>query len=146
MNSTTSALNKPHWSFWLIGLIALIWNTMGCLNFFMQLSPEMLASMPESHRSMAEQRPMWATTAFAISVFSGVLAGIFLLLKKSVCYPLFIVSLLGAVVAMIHAIAMGSALSVFSPGEIALGVLGPIVLGIFLVWYARHAQSNRWIA
>ena len=94
--------------------------------------------MADSHRAIAEQRPVWVTAAFAISVFSGVLAAFLLLMKKSACVPLFVVSLTGALVATLHGVLMGGTLSLFTPIEIALAVAGPIVFGLFMVWYARR--------
>ncbi len=29
-----------HWSFWLIGAVGLIWNVMGVMNFFAQMSAD----------------------------------------------------------------------------------------------------------
>jgi hypothetical protein len=136
---------KTHWSFWLVGLFALLWNSMGCFNIFMQLSPDLLAAMPESHRSLAEQRPIWATAAFAASVLGGVIAAVLLLCKNAACIPLFVLSLMGTVVATIHGVAMGGILTLFSPAEIALAVVCPVLLSIFLVWYALYCQKKHWI-
>jgi len=74
---------KPHWSFWVICIVALIWNVMGSINFIMQTNPEMLANYPETAQSLIASRPLWATIAFAIAVFGGALAEILLLLKKA---------------------------------------------------------------
>ena len=67
--------NEPargvHWSFRTIGAVALIWNVLGVINFFMQVNAGTLAAMPESQRAIIEGRPAWATGAFAIAVFGG---------------------------------------------------------------------------
>lgn len=63
--------------------------------------------MPDSHRAIAEQRAVWVTAAFAISVFSGDLAAFLLLMKKFPYVPLFVVSLTGALGATLHGILMG---------------------------------------
>ena len=89
-----------HRSFWAIGAVALIWNVMGCINFFMQMNPDALADYPEAARSLVEGRPGWATGAFAIAVFGGALGCLLLLLRKSAAYYLFIASLLGVIVTM----------------------------------------------
>ena len=49
-----------HRSFWAIGAVVLIWNVMGCINFFMQMNPDALADYPEAVRSLVEGRPGWA--------------------------------------------------------------------------------------
>lgn len=51
------AVGGVHWSFWLIGVIALIWHAMGAMNFVMQLNPAAVAEYPESHRAIIEGRP-----------------------------------------------------------------------------------------
>jgi len=60
---------RIHWSFWAVGTVALIWNVMGVMNFFMQMNPDALAAMSESQRATVASRPPWATGAFAIAVF-----------------------------------------------------------------------------
>ncbi|MDX1486620.1 MAG: hypothetical protein R3268_00360, partial [Acidiferrobacterales bacterium] len=90
-----------HWSFWLIGAIALIWNILGIINFFVQMNPDMLIAYRESERAVIEGRPAWATAAFAMAVFSGALGCFLLLVKRFVAFYLFIVSLLGVIVTMI---------------------------------------------
>ena len=41
-----------HWSFWVIGAVALIWNVMGAVNFFVQMNPDVLAAYRESERAI----------------------------------------------------------------------------------------------
>ena len=84
-----------HWSFRAIGTVALIWNVLGCINFFVQMDPDMLSAYRESERAIVEGRPAWATGAFAVAVFGGALGCLLLLLRKSAAFYLFIVSLLG---------------------------------------------------
>jgi hypothetical protein len=57
---------KPHWSFWVICVVALIWNGMGSMNFIMQMHSEPLANYPEAAKSLIFTRPLWATAAFAL--------------------------------------------------------------------------------
>ena len=37
-------IHAVHWSFWLIVPFLLIWNVMGCINFMVQMNPDMVAS------------------------------------------------------------------------------------------------------
>lgn len=34
-----------HWSFWLIGVVALVWNVLGCLNFVSQMDTDSVAGL-----------------------------------------------------------------------------------------------------
>jgi len=138
MNDETAG--GVHWSFWAIGAVALLWNVMGCMNFFSQMNAEAVAGMPESYRAMVESRPAWATGAFAVAVFGGALGALLLLLSKSAAYYVFIASLLGAFAAQIPFLGMSG-----FPTEALIGGLMQLVVGAFLVWYAKWAERKRWV-
>ncbi len=140
MNDETVA--GVHWSFWAIGAVALIWNVMGVINFFVQMNPDVLATYRESERAIVEGRPVWATGAFAIAVFGGALGCLLLLLRKSAAYYLFIASLLGVIVTMAHTLGVGID---FGLGEILGIILMPLAVAAFLIWYSKWAQSKGWI-
>jgi hypothetical protein len=135
-----------HWSFWAIGAAALIWNLMGVINFLMQMNADVLAAMPESHRAIIEGRPAWATGGFAIAVFGGALGCLLLLFRKSAAYYLFIASLLGVIVTMTHTLGIAGSTIDFSPFEILLMILMPLVVAAFLIWYSKQARSKGWIS
>ena len=135
-----------HWSFWAIGAVALIWNVLGVVNYFVQMNPDAVASFSESARAIIEGRPAWATGGFAISVFGGALGCLLLLLRKSAAYYLFIASLLGTIVTMIHTISIARSTIDFSSFEIFMMILSPLVVAAFLIWYSKSAQSKGWIS
>ena len=51
--------SRAHWSFWVIGAVALVWNAMGVVNIFMQMNPDVLATYPESHRTIVASQTGW---------------------------------------------------------------------------------------
>lgn len=134
-----------HWSFWVIAAVAFIWNFMGSINYFMQMNPQVLASFPESEQAIVNSRPAWATVAFAISVFGGTLGSLLLLFRKPAAYYLFIASLLGTFVTMIHTVRLAFTTIDFSPMEIAGIILMPLIVAAFLVWYSKLAERKGWI-
>lgn len=140
MNDET--VSGIHWSFWLIGAVALLWNVMGSINFFMQMSPDVLAAYRESERAIIEGRPAWATVGFAIAVFGGTLGCLLLLFKKSAAFYLFIASLLGVIVTMVHTLGIGID---FGVGEILGIILMPFAVAVFLIWYSKWAEKKAWI-
>ena len=79
MNDKT--VSGVHWSFWIIGFVALIWNVMGSINYFIQMDADVVATFPETHRAIIEGRPVWATAGFAIAVFGGSLGCLLLLFR-----------------------------------------------------------------
>ncbi len=139
MSNSTS--NKPPIWFWIVSVIALIWNSMGVYHYLIQ------AYDTESYRAMYTQEqleivanmPAWITAAFAISVFGGALAAIGLLLRKSWSVKLWYVSLLAVIVQMGYVLINGYASSIGMTIMI-------IVLAFFFVWFARKSEANGWLS
>jgi hypothetical protein len=127
-----------HWSFWIISVVTLIFNVMGVINYFVQMNADSLASFPESYRPIIEGRPTWATGGFAVAVFGGTLGCLLLLLRKSAAFYVFIASLLGVIVTMMHIFGVTG----FSSFEIWIGVLMQLVVTAFLIWYSNLAESK----
>ena len=138
-------VGRVHWSFWAIGAVALIWNGMGVMNFFMQMNADTLASFPESQRAIIEGRPTWATAGFAIAVFGGALGCLLLLLRKSAAFYLFVASLLGVIVTSAYTLGMAGSTTDFSPVESVMIILMPLVVAAFLIWYSKQAGNKGWI-
>ena len=134
-------VNGVHWSFWLIIVFMLIWNIMGCINFFVQMNPEMISSYRETEQAIIQDRPAWATVGFAIAVFGGTLGCVFLMFKKSTAFYLFIASFLGVVVTMIHTLSIGVS---FSFSEIIGIIFMPLLVAVFLIWYSKYTEKKGW--
>lgn len=139
---TNGKTGGVHWSFWVIAAVALIWNIMGCMNFVMQMNADAVASMPETHRAIIDGRPLWATAGFAIGVFGGAIGAVLLLLRKSAAVFVFIASLIGVIVTMIHTLGLGIHFNAF---EMVMMVVLPFVFAAFLIWYAKLAERHGWV-
>lgn len=134
-----------HWSFWLIGGLCLVWYLLGVMAYFQEMNPESLAAMPDAHRMLVEQRPAWATGAFAVAVFGGALGCVLLLLRKWFALRVFVVSLVGVVVQMVYNLAIAESTVGYGPGEIAMIVMIP-AFGVFLIWYTRSSKDKGWVS
>ena len=143
MNNET--VRSVHWSFWLISVLALLWNVGGAINYLMQTNPEFVAALPETHRAIIEGRPAWATGGFAIGVFGGALGCFLLVFRKSASLYVFIASLIGVIVTMIHTVNIASSKIDFSPAEIIVMILLPLIVAAILIWYTKLVMSKHWI-
>ena len=141
----TKAVGSPHWSFWLVGAFALVWNVLGGVNFLVQMNPDMVASMPDTHRAIINGRPTWATAGFGLSVFAGAVGGLLLLLRKSAAYYLFVLSLLGAALTMVHTIGIARSTIDFSIVEIVVMILMPLIVAALLIGYSKLVASKGWV-
>ena len=137
--------SKPPIWFWIVSVVALLWNLLGVMAFVgqMAMTPDMLAQLPEAERIAIETRPVWATVAFGIAVFGGAVGSALLLLRSRMAKLLLIASLLGVIVQMAQALS-ASSLSDFGPGGMVMTVM---IIGIcaLLVWLSVVAQRKGWI-
>lgn len=131
------AESSVHWSFWAIGAFALIWNVLGGVNYIMQMNPDLVASLPDTHQAIINGRPAWATGGFAIGVFGGAIGSILLLLRKPAALYVFVTSLLGILITMIHTGRVATSIIKFSPAEIVVMIVLPVLVAAFLVWYSK---------
>lgn len=139
------AVSRPL-SFWIVSVLALLWNLLGMAIFFLQINmpPETLAAMPADQRALYEATPVWVDGAFAVAVFGGALGSAMLLMKKRLALPLLMLSLLGLLVQMGYTYLMTPAFRVYGPSGAVLPIL-LVLIAIFLVWFARRALSKGWI-
>ena len=136
----------PVW-FWIVGWGALLWNLMGVFAYIMQvtMSPEMMASMPEAQQEIIANTPAWATGAFALAVFGGAFGSLFLLLKKKLAHPLFILSCVAVLVQRYHSLFMSNSIEVYGPGGAVMPIM-VVLFGIGLIWLSRRAIDQNWIS
>ncbi|MCK5326319.1 MAG: hypothetical protein KAJ57_09920 [Woeseiaceae bacterium] len=135
---------KPPTSFWIIGGVALVWNLIGLMLYYMQVSatPEMLAAVySEAEYEFLVSIPIWATTAHAIAVTAGVLGCILLLMRNAWAMPVFIVSLIGILVQDIYSFVIANGIEVWGVGVIILPIV-VLVIAIGLVFYSRSAKDQ----
>ena len=140
-----TTINKPTKAFWVISVLALIWNLMGVNQYIIQAyktdsykemySPEKMA--------LIEAAPSWAVAAFAIAVFASAFGCKALLLRKKIANTLFIISFIAILVQNIDSF-MRFNFSEFETFEIAMTLMIPL-FGLFLIWYSKSAIAKGWL-
>lgn len=138
MTETTS--QKPPVWFWVIPVIALVWNGMGA-NVYLQSAfktDAYKAMYTPEELEIAANLPAYVTAAFAIAVFAGVLASLLLLFRNRKAYVLFILSLIGIIVQMGYTLLNGFT------SNMAI-TLTTIILGVVLVWFSKRSIQNHWL-
>jgi hypothetical protein len=145
MNAATATSHPT--SFKVIAILALLWNLLGVAMFYLQISmtPEAIAALPAPQREVYEATPSWLNLAFAVAVFGGVFGAVGLLLRKRWAVPCFLVSLLALVVQIVSAYLVTPAWTAYGAAGLAMPVV-LLAIALFLLWYARKAERNGWIA
>ena len=131
--------NKPKVLFWIIGVIAVIWNLMGVAAYLSQAyQADSLKDVYTTEQlEIITNAPSWAVAAFAIAVFGGTLGSILLLLRKRLANILFSLSFLGIVVQLIYNFFVANSLEVFGASAVVQPIL-TLAFGLFLVIYSKN--------
>lgn len=138
--------NKPPVWFWIVSIAALIWNGVGVFQYLIKAyNTEGFRSQYTTEQlEIIANSPAWATAAFAIGVFGGLIASGFLLMRRKLATIFFVFSILGVLVQVYHnhfvidsnAI-MGSSAGIFS------GII--IVIALLLLYFSKFATKKEWI-
>jgi hypothetical protein len=131
---------KPHWSFWLIAVVSLLWNAMGAVDFTMtQLRVE--AYMSEF---TAEQIayfygfPLWVVATWGIATWFSVIGSLLLLARKKAAVMTLWISFGAMVVTSFHNFVLSETSMADIAGSFALVFSAIIfVVALALAIYAR---------
>ena len=139
----TNSTDKPTTSFWIIGVLALLWYAFGVLQYLMQayMTDEALMKLPEAERALYENVPAWVTGAFAIAVFSGLVGCILLLMRKKLATTLFLISMVALLVQQVYNVFLSTAREVYGDTALLFPLL-IVVVGAFMIWYSRQMTAK----
>lgn len=142
----TTEQSKPTTWFWVVSVVALVWNAMGVVAYLgtVMMTPEAREAMTEPQRALLDATPAWATGAFALAVWGGALGSLLLVLRKKLATTVLIVSFAGILVQMFHAFALSNSIEVYGPGGMIMPIM-VLAFGAFLIWFSRKAAANGWL-
>lgn len=138
---TETSTNKPPIWFWIVSVIALIWNGLGVDGYLGQAynTERYRNSFTAEELEMAVNAPSWITAVFAIAVFAGVLGAIGLLLRKKWATIFWIISLIAVVLQMGYAFISDQITHLWM-------TLMIVVFAFIFLWFSRKSQVKGWIS
>jgi len=138
---TNQSSNKPPIWFWIVSVIALIWNGLGVDHYLGQAykTERWRSTLTDEQFEVISNFPAWLTAAFAIAVFAGALGSLGLLLRKKWAYSLLVLSLVAVIIQMGYILSQGQAANVGMTISI-------IVFSVVLVWFSKKSISKGWIS
>ncbi len=145
MNKNTTS--KPPVWFWIVSVLALLWNLMGVMNYLGSafMKEAIKAEMTPEQVNLMESTPAWVTAAFAIAVWFGAAGCIGLLLRKKWAKSALGMSLIGVLVQTGYGFFMTNATEVYSQTEAIIIPLMVISIAILLIFFARLSERKLWI-
>lgn len=139
-------MNKPNKAFWIIAVLALLWNLMGVYQFYLgSFALERIRdSVSAEEFTIMESLPSWYAIVFGITVFTGVLGCFLLLARKKLAVPLFGISLLTVLVIEFYWLFATDIMEV-SGLVAAVMPLIVIAISIFMYFYSKGAAQKGWL-
>ena len=132
---------------WLVSGAGLIWNLFGFMMYLSQVqaSPEQMAQQFDAAQiAFIDATPMWANSANAIAVTTGVLACVLLLFRKSLALAFFSASFVALLVQDLYSFVLVDVVAVF--GMVPAYIQGTVlVVAIALILYTRSAKKRRML-
>ena len=136
----TDALVKTPWHIWLIGVIAVLFNSIGVFDFVMSMAQgaeyQASAGMTPDQIAHYQGMPSWMTVVWAVGVFGAFLASILLLLRRRLALPVFILSLAAFLVSLLYTYVLTDGGAVMGP-QMAIASAVIAALLVFFIGYSR---------
>ncbi|MDG1528294.1 MAG: hypothetical protein P8I51_02295 [Polaribacter sp.] len=144
----SESTNKPNPIFWMIGIIALLWNSMGVDAYIQQAynTERHQAMYPEPKQlEIVNNLPSWLTAVFAIAVFAGLLGCILMLFKKKMANLFFKFSLFAVIIQTIYNLFINEGKDMYGAFEYSMLISIPIA-AIFLMLYSKKSTEKGWLS
>ncbi len=139
-----SESNQTPWHLWLVGIIALLWNAIGALDYYMsQTKNEAYMSMftPEQ-LEFFYSFPPWSIALWAIAVWGGLLGSILLLFRKRAAVPVFLISLICMVINTIYIYGFTNGMEVMGDPLSLIFSVVIFIVAVFLYFYSKKLSSR----
>ncbi len=147
MSETGSVRAATPWWFWVISGLALVWNLMGVMAFFVDLSTshaDMIDLYGQKVADAAKAQPVLITAAYGLAVFGGAIGCLLLLLRQKLAIWALLISLLCVLIQQIYSRFIIDIMGEFSMGNQIMYASIPIV-AFFLFWFARKMAAKNII-
>ncbi len=130
---------------WIIGIIALLWSTMGAFDFSMTMTKNeaYMSNFSAEELEFFYSFPTWLIGTWAVGVWGGVFGAVLLLMRKKPATWVFTASFFGALISTIRNYAFSNGLEVMG-SAMAIGFTTAIlVVALGLVIYSRAMSQRR---
>jgi len=144
MAATNTPVAKTPWHLWTVGVISLLWNAMGALDFTMTQTKNeayLKAFSPEK-LDYFSSFPFWVVAAWGIATWGSVAGSGLLLFRRGLAYQVNLVVFLCMIATMIHNYILTDGLKIMG-GSVVTVIFSAVIMvvGLLLVVYARAMRK-----
>ncbi len=130
---------KSPWHLWLIGVIALLFNSIGVFDFVMAMAQgaeyQARAGMSPDQIAHYQEMPGWMTVVWAVGVFGAFLASILLLARRKLAMPVFVLSLAAFLISLLYTYVLTDGGAIMGR---QMAITSAVIAGLlaFFSWYS----------
>lgn len=132
--------DKTPWHLWVVGIMMLLWNSIGAADFTMtHLYPDLwLEQYTVAQKEYFLNFPIWLNIAWACGVWGGFFAALMILLKNKLALTLYFISLGGLLISNIFHLFRAQSIDLVGGvgGIIFTGLL--VMLALLQIWYCKY--------
>ena len=136
----TEARVRAPWHLWLVGVVAVLFNSIGVFDFVMAMAQgaKYMASTGMTPEQIAHylDMPVWMTAVWAIGVSTAFLASILLLLRRRAAFAGFVLSLAAFLISLLYTYVLTDSGAVMGRQMAIVGGVIALLL-LFFSWYSR---------
>ena len=136
---------KRPWHLWLVGIVSLLWNAGGAMDYAMSKFKveSYLSQLSDEGRAFLDSTPLWFDAGWAFGVWASVAGSLFLLLRSRHAVAAFAFSLAGLLISMIYSLWLARSPMLADAGIAAwvFTLAIPVVL-VGLLIYARRMAAK----
>ena len=141
----TGSFMKTPWHLWLVGVIAVLFNSIGVFDFVMSRAKGATymasAGMTPDQIAHYQQMPGWMTVDWAVGVFGAFVASILVLLRKKLALPIFILSLAAFLVSLLYTYVLTNGGAIMGQQMVITSAVITVLL-VFFSWYSRFMAAR----
>ena len=134
------------WHLWLVGILSILWNSIGCLDFTMVITRNAgyleAAGFTPQQMDFFYSYPAWAVVVWAAAVWSAWFGGALLLARKSLAVPVYLIGLLAYIAAMIRQYGFTGFSELFPEAHYKIMSAVIFVLAIAQLYYAKKMEEG----
>ena len=133
---------------WVVGVIALLWNAVGALDFVMTQTKNeaYMSSFTPEQLEFFFGFPAWVVAAWAVAIWGGVIGSVLLLLRKRFAVQLFLVSLAAMVITTIQNYVLSDGFEIIGDTFTLVFTAAIFLAAVALFLYARAMHRRRVLA
>lgn len=140
MTETADTGRRTPWHFWVVAVLALLWNGFGAYDYLMTNTEgdAYMRSMGMTDAQIAyiHAMPAWMTGAWAVGVWGATLGSVLLLLRSRWAFHAFVVSLLGLLATLLYTHLLSNGGELMGTQGLATNAVITAAI-VFFIWYSR---------